>query len=676
VFGRCQRTLTSPSGLVNSVPVKPLLLLLLVPLAVTRAAAQSTDRAAVDRAIEAVYPSLVRISVVVVDHREGREINLEGSGSGTIISSDGYVITNHHVAGRARRIICTLADRQEIPADLIGTDPLSDITVLKLRPASPRTFPAARFGDSSTLRRGDPVLAMGSPRALSQSVTLGVASNTEMTMPGRSTLDLDGEDVGSIVRWIGHDAAIYPGNSGGPLVNLAGEIIGVNEISLGLSGAIPGNLARQVAEALIKTGRVVRSWPGLDIQPLVGTETAGTGALVSWVAGSSPAAAAGVRAGDVLVRVNGTPVTARFAEQVPLVNQLLFGLPVGKPATFVVRREATELSLTLTPIERPPAQSRPRELREWGLVASDLNALEARSLGRAAAGGVRVVSVRNGSPAEQAKPPLLRDDVIVEVDGQRVGSVAELEERTRRSESGPGMLVTFERGRERRLTVVDIEDRAAELPPAEARKAWVPIGVQVLTPPLAERLGLAGRTGVRVTEVYDAALPLRVGDVILAVDGQPVRASAVSDEDVFAAAIRRAAIGATADITVHRGGKEVVVPVLLRAAPPVAREMKRYDDEDFGFRARDIADADRRDPRLDGAAAGALVDGVTTGSWASLGRLSSGDVILAVDGRPVANVDDLAARLTQLKTTRPASVVLLVRRGVKSLFLDLQPAWR
>jgi S1-C subfamily serine protease len=104
--------------------------------------------------------------------------------------------------------------------------------------------------------------------------------------------------------------------------------------------------------------------------------------------------------------------------------------------------------------------------------------------------------------------------------------------------------------------------------------------------------------------------------------------------------------------------------------------MKRYDDEDFGFRARDIADADRRDPRLDGAAAGALVDGVTTGSWASLGRLSSGDVILAVDGRPVANVDDLAARLTQLKTTRPASVVLLVRRGVKSLFLDLQPAWR
>src|SRR5688500_6450323 len=119
---------------------------------------------------------------------------------------------------------------------------------------------------------------MGTPRALSQSATLGVASNTEMTMPGRSALDLDGEDVGSLVRWIGHDAAIYPGNSGGPLVNLAGEIIGVNEISLGLSGAIPGNLAREVAEAIIKEGRVRRSWSGIEVQPTVGAH-ARSGAL-------------------------------------------------------------------------------------------------------------------------------------------------------------------------------------------------------------------------------------------------------------------------------------------------------------------------------------------------------------------------------------------------------------
>jgi serine protease Do len=656
--------------------VKPALSIpVVLCLLVAPAASQTGDRAAIDRAIAAVYPSLVRISVVVVDSQNGREVNLEGSGSGTIISADGYVVTNHHVAGRARRIVCTLSDREEIPADLIGTDPLSDITVLKLRPAKPRTFPAARFGDSSTLKRGDPVLAMGSPRALSQSVTLGVASNTEMTMPGRSSLDLDGEDVGSLVRWIGHDAAIYPGNSGGPLVNLAGEIIGVNEISLGLAGAIPGNLARQVANAIIKEGRVRRSWPGIEVQPTVASAVR-AGALVSWVASGSPAAAAGLRAGDILVKVNDTATNAQFAEQVPLVNQVLFGLRIGAPAVFTVLRESRELALKVAPIERPAALSIPRELRPWGMVASNLTAFEARSLGRSSTDGVRVVSIRNGGPVEQARPPLLRDDVIVEVEGKRVGSVAELDA-IGSSSIGKKLLVTFERGRELRVTVVEpTGTRPPDAPPAEARKAWVPITVQVLTPPLAERLGLAGRTGVRVTQVFEPALPLRVGDIILAVDGQAVRASAVTDEDVFAAAIRRAAIGSTTPLTVFREGKEITVAVPLAAAPPLAREMKRYEDEDFGFRARDLADADRRDPRLDGSATGVIVEGVTSGSWASLGRLTSGDVIVSVDGRAIANVEELAARLKEIRAARPSSVVLFVRRGVRSLFLDLQPTWQ
>ena len=104
--------------------------------------------------------------------------------------------------------------------------------------------------------------------------------------------------------------------------------------------------------------------------------------------------------------------------------------------------------------------------------------------------------------------------------------------------------------------------------------------------------------------------------------------------------------------------------------------MKRYEDEDFGSRARDLADADRRDPRLDRDTAGVLVDSVTNGSWASLGRLSAGDVILSIDGRDVASVEELAARMKEIRTARPSSVVVFVRRGVKSLFLDVQPAWR
>jgi serine protease Do len=496
-----------------------------------------------------------------------------------------------------------------------------------------------------------------------------------MTLPGRSSLDLDGEDVGSIVRWIGHDAAIYPGNSGGPLVNLAGEIIGVNEISLGLSGAIPGNLAKQVVDAIVRDGRVRRSWPGLEVQPTVGAAVR-AGALVSWVASGSPAATAGLRPGDLLIKVNETRTDAQFAEQVPLVNQVLFGLRIGEPATFTVLRAQKEMAFTVTPIERPAALSTPRELRAWGVVASNLTLFEARSLGRDATSGVRVVSLRAGGPMEQARPALMRDDVIVEIEGKPITSVADIEA-LGASNAGRRLLVTFDRGRERRITVVTpTVPRAADSPPAEARKAWVPITVQVLTPPIAERLGLAGRTGVRVTQVYDTALALRVGDVILAVDGEAVRASAPTDEEVFAALIRRSPIGATVSLTVNRDGKEIAVPVTLPAAPPLAREMKRYEDEDFGFRARDLADADRRDPRLDRDTSGVLVDGVTNGSWASLGRLAAGDVILSIDGRDVANVEDLATRLKEIRTTRPASVVVFVRRGVKSLFLDLQPAWR
>jgi S1-C subfamily serine protease len=219
-------------------------------------------------------------------------------------------------------------------------------------------------------------------------------------------------------------------------------------------------------------------------------------------------------------------------------------------------------------------------------------------------------------------------------------------------------------------------DRPTEAPPAEAKKAWLAVETQVLTASLADRLGLKGRTGVRVTHVIDTTLPLRVGDAILAIDGQPVRATAPTDEEVFATAIRRLAIGATVNLTVSREGMELTMPVVLGVSPALAREMKRYEDSDFGFRARDIADSDRSDPRWDVRTSGVLVDNVSQGSWASLAQLAGGDVILALDDQPIAGVDDLAARLEDVKRRRPASVVLFVRRGVKTLFIDLEPAWR
>lgn len=651
-----------------------------VVCAAAPAMAQPAPRAEVDRALAAVYPSLVRISVVITEHSNGREIRLEGSGSGTIITADGYVVTNHHVAGRARRIVCTLFDKQEIPADLIGTDPVSDIAVLKLRPPSPRTFPVAKFGDSAGLVRGDPVLALGSPLALSQSVTLGIVSNTEMIMPRTISrgLSLDGEDVGTIVRWIGHDAAIYPGNSGGPLVNLKGEIVGVNEISFGLAGAIPSNMARTVADALMKDGRVRRSWTGVELQPTLSGDRR-QGALVAWVTDGSPAAKAGVASGDLLVRVNDTPIDVKFAEQLPLVNQVLAGLAIGQPARVELARASGPVVVSIQPTERSAAMATPSELRDWGMVGADLTPSQAREMARASTDGVRIDSLRSGGAAEQAKPALRLDDVIVEVEGKPVRSVSDLEMATKsllENQPGVSVLVAFDRGDERRLGVVELARRRTEDAGVEARKASLPVAVQVLTPALAERLGLRGRTGVRITQVMDAGAPLRVGDIVLAIDGAAVEASSPTDEEVFAASLRQYAVGSKVMLTVHRAGTEIPVEATLRATPRQAREMKRYEDVDFGFRARELADSDLENPRLRGTSQGIIVDAIEQGGWAALARLYTGDVILAVDGKPVADVDGLAAQLKAAVDGRRTSVVFKVRRGVRTLFVELEPVWK
>ena len=276
-------------------------------------------RSQIDSAIAKVKPALVRIRVVSTDYSEGREVKMQEVGSGAIITKDGYLITNHHVAGHAARMFCTLWNREEIEAELVGTDPLTDISVIKLKPEQPLEFKPAEFGDSSEIQVGEYVLAMGSPMALSQSVTLGIISNTEMTMPrfwgSARRFRLDGEDVGSLVRWIGHDAAIYGGNSGGPLVNLRGKIIGINEISYGLGGAIPGNLAQSVANEIMAKGRVRRSWLGLDAQPLFKRTADKHGVLISGVIENSPADKAGFKPGDLLLRLGKTATDVRFEEQ-------------------------------------------------------------------------------------------------------------------------------------------------------------------------------------------------------------------------------------------------------------------------------------------------------------------------------------------------------------------------
>ena len=675
--------------IVRALGIAVILAGLVIPAAAQTGPAAATDQAqpaAIEAALAKVAPSLVRIHVVTVSHQDGREIKREASGSGTIITAEGHVVTNHHVAGKARRIICTLPTREEVPAELVGTDPLSDIAVLKLKPAKPRTFPVATFGDASSLKVGDRVLALGSPLALSQSVTMGIVSNTEMIMPGLfwpfNRMTLDGEDVGSIVRWIGHDAAIFGGNSGGPLVNMHGEIVGVNEISMGLSGAIPAALAKEVAMALIRDGRVSRGWIGLEVQPLLKSSDTRRGALVGGTIEGSPAARAGFASGDILLSLGGKEVTVRFAEEIPPYNQHVMRLAPGTPVEAVVLRDGERKTLTVTPDDRESVEAPVREVTALGLTGADLTSWTAKELRRADTDGVRVRGIRPGAAADDAKPSLQPGDVIVALGGEPVKNVdglIGLADRLVKGRTVPlPVLVAFDRRSERMLTVLELARPGLQDPGAEARKAWVPVAVQAITPELASKLGVEGKRGVRVTRVYGgsaAAAGLEVGDLIFAIDGEPVEVTQPAEAELFETMIRQYKIGSSVTLTTHRGAQERAVAVQLERSPQLPREMKKYEDPNFEFRVRDVAEMDRTQLAVPAGDQGVLVEAVREGGWAALAHLGDGDIILSVDGEPVPNVAAMRAKMEKIASEKPPSVVLHVRREIRTFFVEMQTGW-
>ncbi len=647
--------------------------------------------AAVDAAIARMRPALVRIHVVFTDYRDGRELKNQAVGSGAIITKDGYIITNHHVAGHAARMICTLWNREEIEAELVGTDPLTDIAIIKLKPERPREFVAASFGDSAKLRVGDPVLAMGSPMALSQSVTLGILSNGEMIMPrmfgSSGQFRLDGEDVGSLVRWLGHDAAIYGGNSGGPLVNLDGQIVGINEIRFGLSGAIPGNLAHGIAQELIAHRKIIRSWLGMDVQPLFKHEADvkdARGVMISGVIADSPAARAGLEAGDLLVQLAEKPTNVRYDEEMPDFMRLSTSLTVGQEVTAVVLRAGKEMSLKIRPIERGEVKTKEHELKQWGVTARDLSFLTAKEMKRANEHGVLVTSVRPGGPAGESKPALETKDVITEVNGKPVNNVEQLETVTGQLTEGKteptAVIATFEREAQRYLTVVKVGIQELRDPGLEVSKAWLPIETHVISREIASQLGQPDLKGFYITEVYPNTTAekagLKPGDFITAVDDQKLTASRPEDEEDLITLIHQYDMGAKVRLTLLRAKEQMKVPVELARSPKLKREMKKYRNEDFEFTARDVSFFDTAEQEWSPEQRGALVEDVKSGSWAELGALYVDDLIVEVDGQPVKDIDGLKKILVGIAQEKKPFVVMKVLRGIHTAFLELEPAWK
>jgi serine protease Do len=662
-------------------------------LAVTLAIPLSTQVLAkadpqIEAAVQAVYPALVRIHVVAEEGGAGRMQKGRGSGSGTIISPDGYILTNHHVAGRATRITVRLADRQELKATLVGTDALADLAILKIDKKdlrNPETvLPVAKFGDSSALEVGDTVLAMGSPAGLSQSVTQGIVANTEMIAPG-GAMRLDGESVGELVRWIGHDAIIFPGNSGGPLVNLKGEIVGVNEVGIGsLGGAIPSNLARKIADELIASGHVERSWLGLTVQPLLKSSDAKTGILVGGVISGSPAEKAGLKAGDLITKCDGTEIAAsRAPEDVPVFNRLLLESPVGSGVTLEGIRDGKPVTWKVTSTTREPAEPREKELLSWGITARDLTELKAKELLRADNKAVLVQSIRPGGAAAASKPAISPGDLVIEVAGKATPNIAELIRMSNQITEGKTepvpVLVAYEHDGRSYLTVVKIGPEPDADKPGLVKKAWIGIDSQVISTELAIALGIPGSKGVRVTQVHPGTnaekAGLKTGDLLLKLDGSVIPTSRPEESDVFPSLIRQYKIGTEATLTVRRGQEELLIKVPLDASPEGTSELDSHESETLEFSARDLGQSDRVSEKLPDDFKGVLVSAVTPAGWAALGGLSAGDILVTLDGKTVDSIETLKPILADLEKNRRSPIVLFVRRGITTRYVELEPTW-
>lgn len=369
--------------------------------------------AAVIRAKDKVAPSLVHIRPVKEVFTEGKREEVLVIGSGFIISPDGYVVTNEHVAGSSRVVNCVLYTKEEMEAEVVGVDRYTDIAVLKLK-TDRRDLPSVKLGSSSSLRAGETVLALGSPHGLARSVSKGIVS-----VPDRYLSTPDFMDI-NYNNWIQTDAAINPGNSGGPLVNLRGEVVGINARRLGgaenVGFAIPIDVAKEVIQSIMKNGRMIRGWIGLSFQEL--SRKAGDvkqeGVVVADVEPLSPAAEVGIRPGDILLSVNGKPTTARFIEDLPVINKLIADLPIGQPATLHLLRGDQALDVEVKPEERSDAAGKEVEFPEWGFTATELTPELARRAQISPRQGVLVSGIQVGGLAAAAE--LGRGDIILKVD--------------------------------------------------------------------------------------------------------------------------------------------------------------------------------------------------------------------------------------------------------------------
>ncbi|MFN0135978.1 MAG: PDZ domain-containing protein [Phycisphaerae bacterium] len=643
-----------------------------------------------------VFPALVNIKVITVRYWDGKEQKGQAVGSGTIISPDGYVLTNFHVAENGKKFKCTLADKQEIAATLVGEDPLTDLAVLKLdlselKDANAK-LPYATFGDSDTLQIGDPVMAMGSPWALSRSVTYGIVNNTERMLGGgedeaeEMRFDRD-QRTGIFNRWIQHDAAINPGNSGGPLVNLKGELVGVNTRGSIIGGdmgfAIPSNVAKSVAQALMTHGEVPRSWYGMSLKSIKksGLEK---GVLVNSVDVDSPIAKAGIKAGDVITAIDGKPVTVKFAEEIPPLLKEMADRKIGGEVKITYERDGKLTDTTVTTVKMQKDRGEEAAFRGWGMTAMEITERMAFQRRLDSTDGVLISSVRSGNPAAMAEPALNDGDVIRVLNGKPIKTlddfVKEYESIMEAETKPEHVLIEFDRWGKNNVTLIKPRPDKEDDPPREVAKAWVGVATQVVNEKLAKQLGKPDVRGFRVTRVYPKTLAagtdLKVGDIITMLNDEKLTPKESTDSGMFDRMVRKLTIDQEAELTVLRGDQSQAVKVKLERSRLKPEEARRDVNRDFELTVREMTFFDRDDNRWDDTVKGVLVVGTESAGWASLGGLRGGDLIQRIGEYTITDLKTYREAMEKLTKDQPERVVFVVLRGVSTHFQYIEPEWK
>ncbi len=366
-------------------------------------------------------------------------------GSGVIITSDGTILTNNHVIDGATDIEVQLSDKREFKAKLVGTDPRTDIAVLKIDATG---LPTLAIGDSSRLQVGDVIFAVGDPFGVGETATMGIVSAT-----GRSGLGIENYE-----DFIQTDAAINPGNSGGAMVDLHGNLIGINtaiatgggEGNVGIGFAIPINMARSVADQLVEHGKVVRGYLGLypqDVTPEIAKQfglSGPGGALVGEVSPDSPASKAGIKHGDVILKVNGEPINS--------ANDLRLRISQTPPGTDVklqISRDGKtqDVSVDLAEFPEKEANATPGQSNGGGLQGvnvQDLTPDLAQQLNLPA--GIHGVVVSDVDPASPAAADLQRGDVIQEVNHKPISNVQQYQQALAAAGNQPVLLLVDQGG--------------------------------------------------------------------------------------------------------------------------------------------------------------------------------------------------------------------------------------